>query len=500
MILLAAVCFLRKAMRRPPPEERQQQQEAQSPPPKKHAAYSFLRRQNHKHGSDVRRKQRLTEAALSAANAAEEPKPSPGPGKRKTVEQPPLAPLVGKRVRIRDVNSMAALNGMTGVATGTAQGGRYRVRLDVAHNGARGITLPPGNLEVEAPLLGARVRVVGLKGKAELNGRVGVADGYNSEKGRYHVLMDDTPGPAIMLKPSNVVAEGAQQPQQQQEHTQQQEEQASRPSLTRKRSGTLKITELDDIHRAAAEHDAGANRATHGEHGREEDDHLSPLKAKKKHKKHPHHARHGHHKGKSLRRSHTKRKLSTRGSSSSRRRKGSQRRKSHRHHAKPVSEMTEAEKEEARQKRREKRRKQVKHKVKKAAKTAALAAIAVNRARFEASIADRGGRSRRSSVGDLAASLRSAGLGGGGGQDASGATPPGSRPRLRRNSSASKLEMLRLSATKGPAAAELTQAAKKLEDLQRARTQKRLEKQQKKQKKKRGGAGKAAAAAASADP
>ena len=58
---------------------------------------------------------------------------------------PIATPLVGKRVRIKDVNSMAELNGQAGVATGTAKGGRYRVLLDVAHSGGRYITLPPSN-------------------------------------------------------------------------------------------------------------------------------------------------------------------------------------------------------------------------------------------------------------------------------------------------------------------------------------------------------------------
>ena len=475
--------------------------EAQAP---RKPAYSFLRRQNKKHGSDMRKK-RLTEALQSDVEGYldEQAKPSPSPEKRKTVEKPPLAPLVGKRVRIKDVNSMAELNGQTGVATGTAKGGRYRVLLDVAHSGGRYITLPPSNLELEAPLVGRRVRVVGLKGKAELNGRAGLADGYNAGKGRYHVRLDDTPGPAVMLKPTNVVAEGAEQQRQQ-----------DRPGLTRKRSGTLKIDGLDAVRRAAAEHD----KANANPEAGEEADQLAPLQSdaiaealaseqqaarasvaarlKKKKRGHQHK-----HKGKSLRRSHTKRKMSTRNGAAppgSRRRKGSQRRKSHRHHHKPVSEMTEEEKEQARQRRREKRRKQLKHKVKKAAKTAALVSIALsNRARFEASLADGEGggsrrRQRRSSVGDLAGSLRRAGLGGGGpgggggGEDAS-ASSPGSRPRLRRNSSASKLQMLRMSATKGPAAEELTRAAKELEDLQRERTQKRLKQQQKQKRKKKVG-------------
>ena len=117
---------------------------------------------------------------------------------------PALAPLIGKRVRIVGVHSLPQLNGQSGVAVGEADG-RVRVVLDAAHHGGRNITLPLENLAVEAPLLGKRVRVVGLKGKAELNGRVGVADSYNALKQRYHVVLDGDASAPVMLKPENVV-------------------------------------------------------------------------------------------------------------------------------------------------------------------------------------------------------------------------------------------------------------------------------------------------------
>ena len=94
------------------------------------------------------------------------------------------------------------------------------------------------DLALEAPLLGKRVRVHGLKGKAELNGSLGIADGYNSAKGRYHILLDSDPTTPVMLKPKNVVAV--------------EDDAGKKPKLARKRSGTLHPDQLGAVRAAAA--------------------------------------------------------------------------------------------------------------------------------------------------------------------------------------------------------------------------------------------------------
>ena len=54
---------------------------------------------------------------------------------------------------------------------------------------------------MSAPFVGCRVQVLGTS-KAELNGKHGRATGFNSERGRYTVVLDN--GETIALKPSNV--------------------------------------------------------------------------------------------------------------------------------------------------------------------------------------------------------------------------------------------------------------------------------------------------------
>ena len=221
-----------------------------------------------------------------------------GPAASASAAGPPLAhrELVGKRVRVVGIKSRPELNGKCGLADGyNAAKGRIRVLLDV--NPGEPMMLKPANLEAEAPLDGMRVVVVGLKARPDLNGATGRADGYNPLKGRYRVRLDDadpTSAP-LMLKPANVVsaaassaallgatpatetaattknpgfhgwffggpggagggagvgAKGDAAPQQQ------------RPALVRKRSGTLKPSELGAVHRAADQHAAAAAAAT----------------------------------------------------------------------------------------------------------------------------------------------------------------------------------------------------------------------------------------------
>ena len=53
-----------------------------------------------------------------------------------------------------------------------------------------------------APLVGKQVLVHGLVAKPELNDRTGTAAGWDSERGRYAVLLQD--GSTVALKPANL--------------------------------------------------------------------------------------------------------------------------------------------------------------------------------------------------------------------------------------------------------------------------------------------------------
>ena len=52
-------------------------------------------------------------------------------------------------------------------------------------------------------LSGRRVRIDGLKGRPELNGRCGVAGRFDAAKGRYEVAVEDE-AEAVLLKPMNL--------------------------------------------------------------------------------------------------------------------------------------------------------------------------------------------------------------------------------------------------------------------------------------------------------
>jgi hypothetical protein len=52
-------------------------------------------------------------------------------------------------------------------------------------------------------LSGRRVRIAGLKGRPELNGRCGVAERFDAAKGRYEVAVEGE-AEAVLLKPANL--------------------------------------------------------------------------------------------------------------------------------------------------------------------------------------------------------------------------------------------------------------------------------------------------------
>ena len=58
---------------------------------------------------------------------------------------------------------------------------------------------------VGGPLSGRRVRIAGLKGRPELNGRCGVAAHFDAAKGRYEVAVEGE-AEAVLLKPANLQA------------------------------------------------------------------------------------------------------------------------------------------------------------------------------------------------------------------------------------------------------------------------------------------------------
>ena len=55
-------------------------------------------------------------------------------------------------------------------------------------------------------LSGRRVRIFGLKGRPELNGRSGVAGRFDAAKGRYEVAVEGE-AEAVLLKPANLQQE-----------------------------------------------------------------------------------------------------------------------------------------------------------------------------------------------------------------------------------------------------------------------------------------------------
>ena len=66
----------------------------------------------------------------------------------------------------------------------------------------------PAEAAAAAPLMvGQRVRVEGLVGRPDLNGRCGVATAYDAVRERYCVAIDDVPSP-VLLRPGNLTAIG----------------------------------------------------------------------------------------------------------------------------------------------------------------------------------------------------------------------------------------------------------------------------------------------------
>ena len=53
-----------------------------------------------------------------------------------------------------------------------------------------------------APYVGRQVEVTGLASRPDLNGRVGTAQSFNDETGRYNVVVS---GELLALKPINVI-------------------------------------------------------------------------------------------------------------------------------------------------------------------------------------------------------------------------------------------------------------------------------------------------------
>ena len=74
--------------------------------------------------------------------------------------------------------------------------------------GAAASAKQPNAEAVTAPtpdLSGRRVRIAGLKGRSDLNGRCGVAGRFDAAKGRYEVAVEGE-AEAVLLKPANLQA------------------------------------------------------------------------------------------------------------------------------------------------------------------------------------------------------------------------------------------------------------------------------------------------------
>lgn len=121
------------------------------------------------------------------------------------------APLVGKKVRIHELKSRPQLNGtLASVLDFNEETSRYTVKL---HNeellALRSTNLVPVRpsavdeaIERKYPQ-GTRVRIVGLKGRAELNGHSGTVVSWDTEKGRLGVQVDGVTKPVALL-PENI--------------------------------------------------------------------------------------------------------------------------------------------------------------------------------------------------------------------------------------------------------------------------------------------------------
>ena len=104
------------------------------------------------------------------------------------------APLVGKRVLISGLLSRPDLNGLIGEAIAfSSEKGRYTVSV----NGEE-LALKASNLQVQkrneadstAFAPGVKVRIKGLSAKPQLNGCGGTVEAWNEEKERYVIKID----------------------------------------------------------------------------------------------------------------------------------------------------------------------------------------------------------------------------------------------------------------------------------------------------------------------
>ena len=89
--------------------------------------------------------------------------------------------------------------------TATAQLLRQHAERQAAEAEARA-AVAATHVEAAAPtpnLSGRRVRIAGLKGRPELNGRCGVARRFNAAKGRYEVAVEGE-AEVVLLKPANL--------------------------------------------------------------------------------------------------------------------------------------------------------------------------------------------------------------------------------------------------------------------------------------------------------
>ena len=66
---------------------------------------------------------------------------------------------------------------------------------------------PPSVAMPDGALVGQRVRVEGLVGRLELNGRCGEATAFDAARGRYFVMVEGEPSP-LLLRPKNLIALG----------------------------------------------------------------------------------------------------------------------------------------------------------------------------------------------------------------------------------------------------------------------------------------------------
>ena len=136
------------------------------------------------------------------------------------------APLVGKQVLVHGLVAKPELNNRTGTAAGwDSEHGRYSVRLqdgsllsfkpanlrqlDTPQEPQPGTQSVPGTAPSSSSpnpsagrLVGEQVLVHGLVAKPELNDRTGTAAGWDSERGRYSVRLQD--GSTVALKPANL--------------------------------------------------------------------------------------------------------------------------------------------------------------------------------------------------------------------------------------------------------------------------------------------------------